>query len=112
MKLEASFDCEECDGEAFSAEYDTSSCRLDYLNLLSRTSAPVPAYAQEAVKAALKQRNARSLFANESDYVKGYCVACDKLYCAEHWEVFTIFEDGGWCDGFILTCPAGHWKEV
>ena len=112
MKLEASFDCEECDGEALSAEYDTSIFMLEYLNLLSKIRAPVPEYAHSGVKAALEQKDARLLYAISENYAREYCAACDKLYCEKHWETFPIFEEGGWCGGFILSCQEGHRKEA
>lgn len=33
----------------------------------------------------------------------GYCIPCEKFYCATHWQVSTT--GGG-------TCPAGHFKSL
>jgi hypothetical protein len=33
----------------------------------------------------------------------GYCISCEKFYCATHWQVSTT--GGG-------TCPAGHFKSL
>jgi hypothetical protein len=105
-----SFDCEACDGHLFSLRYDAERHFLVYDNGWRTTR--VPRYALEAVKFAMEQRNARLLYGIDEDYVRDYCVCCNKLYCGNHWTGYPIIEADGWCDGFVRTCPEGHRKEI
>ncbi|MBD3237808.1 MAG: hypothetical protein GF330_13985 [Candidatus Eisenbacteria bacterium] len=41
-----------------------------------------------------------------------YCPKCDRVYCAEHWKLEDIWEDGWWYDCTYGTCPEGHRRMV
>lgn len=41
-----------------------------------------------------------------------YCRECNKVYCEKHYLLWPIWEDSGWYDYTLGTCPKGHERVV
>lgn len=41
-----------------------------------------------------------------------YCPTCDECYCGDHWDTKIVWEDFGWYDYTMGTCPKGHERMI
>ncbi|MBU4501350.1 MAG: hypothetical protein KKA79_02065 [Nanoarchaeota archaeon] len=44
----------------------------------------------------------------KGDHMAFYCPNCDKCYCENHYDTKDIYDDGGWYDHTMGTCPERH----
>lgn len=54
----------------------------------------------------------RALHDFDKECAPSYCRECDACYCAEHWERWDDYEDGGWYDCTRGRCPRGHARKL
>jgi hypothetical protein len=61
-----------------------------------------------ALRAALRDRDVRALFAIEAELAPFWCPPCEAAYCGAHWARWPVFDDDGWHDSIRGRCPEGH----
>jgi hypothetical protein len=60
------------------------------------------------LRAALRDRDVRALFAAEAELAPFWCPVCDASYCGAHWTRWSVFDYDGWHDSIRGRCPQGH----
>lgn len=118
--IRAEYLCRTCGAIAGQAElkiytnYDEAT--LIVSGVVSQVTTWVSANNIAPVTNFLTQGDGAALLKWEHDSASFYCPACDSLYCKDHWQIETKFEDEpdlpGWYDCTYGTCPQGHRRMI
>lgn len=61
-----------------------------------------------AILEALTAMDAAKLYDLDPGYAPFFCDACRACYCYRHWNARPRYEEDGWYDDTVGTCPSGH----
>jgi len=101
------FACSLCDAVAGTVWLE-SGPRVARESFSSRLWLAVKPSRLPALRAALRDRDVRALFAIDLEIAPFWCPECEASYCGAHWVRWSVFDDDGWHDSIRGRCPQGH----
>lgn len=86
--------------------------RLERTEFIGTVILYQPQTAMETMMALLRQRDFVQLRRLDPDFIGFYCHACQRVYCANCWQINGPVFDDGFYDYTTATCPQGHEQIV
>jgi hypothetical protein len=77
----------------------------------STTISPIAEGDVKRITAALKARDAAALYSIDYEFAPFWCPTCSVSYCADHWVMQTVFDDGFY-DYTLGRCIQGHERMI
>jgi hypothetical protein len=109
----AEFFCTTCGDKAGEITVINNQLHMEFLGRTTYGSGWQD-HQREQLPALIAAGDVRGLHALDALLTPFYCPHCDSVYCREHWQLQTVFDDEipGWYDCTYGTCPAGHRRIV
>jgi hypothetical protein len=101
------FGCSLCDAVAGTV-WLQSKAQVARASFTSRLWLQVQRDQLRPLRAALRDRDARALFAVDRELAPFWCPQCEASYCGAHWVRWSVFDDDGWHDSIRGRCPHAH----